>query len=112
MIWSVYSGHGPGGGLEPRASASSAGSIGSVLEDRKAAILSAVVEEYIDTAQPVGSARIAGFEDVEVSAATVRNELANLEEQGYLVQPHTSAGRVPTETVSYTHLTLPTIYSV
>ncbi|MDG2428111.1 MAG: heat-inducible transcriptional repressor HrcA [Acidimicrobiales bacterium] len=67
------------------------------MEDRKAAILSAVVEEYIETALPVGSARIAGSGDVGVSAATVRNELANLEEQGYLVQPHTSAGRVPTE---------------
>ena len=97
MTWPAHSEQGSGGGWEPRASPSSAGSIGSVLEDRKAAILSAVVEEYIDTAQPVGSARIAGFEDVEVSAATVRNELANLEEQGYLVQPHTSAGRVPTE---------------
>ena len=81
----------------PRAAGGPAGSIGAVLEDRKAAILSAVVEEYIDTAQPVGSARIAGSGDVGVSAATVRNELANLEEQGYLVQPHTSAGRVPTE---------------
>ncbi len=68
-----------------------------MLEDRKAAILSAVVEEYIGTAQPVGSARIAGSAAVGVSAATVRNELATLEEQGYLVQPHTSSGRVPTE---------------
>lgn len=74
-----------------------AGSIPGVLEDRKATILSAVVEEYIQTAQPVGSARIAGAEDVGVSSATVRNELVALEEQGYLVQPHTSAGRVPTE---------------
>lgn len=81
----------------PRAAGGLDGSIGPVLEDRKAAILSAVVEEYIDTAQPVGSARIAGSGDVGVSAATVRNELSSLEEQGYLVQPHTSAGRVPTE---------------
>ena len=74
-----------------------ADSICSVLEDRKASILSAVVEEYIKTALPVGSARIAGSHEIDVSSATVRNELANLEEQGYLVQPHTSAGRVPTE---------------
>ena len=72
-------------------------SICSVLEDRKATILSAVVEEYIKTALPVGSARIAGSHEIDVSSATVRNELANLEEQGYLMQPHTSAGRVPTE---------------
>lgn len=85
------------GSIAQWAGATPAGSIGRVMEDRKAAILSAVVEEYIDTALPVGSARIAGSGDVGVSAATVRNELANLEEQGYLVQPHTSAGRVPTE---------------
>ena len=74
-----------------------ADSICSVLEDRKATILSAVVEEYIKTALPVGSARSAGSHEIDVSSATVRNELANLEEQGYLMQPHTSAGRVPTE---------------
>ena len=68
-----------------------------MLEDRKAAILSAVVEEYIHTAQPVGSERVAASHAVEVSSATIRSELANLEDQGYLVQPHTSAGRVPTE---------------
>ena len=67
------------------------------MEDRKATILSAVVEEYIRTAQPVGSARVAASDAVDVSSATIRNELANLEEQGYLEQPHTSAGRVPTE---------------
>ncbi len=68
-----------------------------MLEDRKAAILSAVVEEYIQTAQPVGSARVAAADEVGVSSATVRNELVALEEQGYLAQPHTSAGRIPTE---------------
>ncbi len=67
------------------------------MEDRKAAILSAVVEEYIQTAQPVGSERVAASHAVEVSSATIRSELANLEDQGYLMQPHTSAGRVPTE---------------
>jgi heat-inducible transcriptional repressor len=56
-----------------------------------------VVEEYIDTAQPVGSSRIVHRGRLNVSTATVRNELAVLEREGYLVQPHTSAGRVPTE---------------
>lgn len=68
-----------------------------MLDDRKAAILSAVVQEYIETAQPVGSGRIADAPGVAVSSATVRNEMAALEEQGFLAQPHTSAGRIPTD---------------
>ena len=68
-----------------------------MLDERKAAILSAVVREYIETAQPVGSGRIATAPGVDVSSATVRNEMAALEETGYLVQPHTSAGRIPTD---------------
>jgi heat-inducible transcriptional repressor len=68
-----------------------------MLEDRKAAILKAVVEEYIQTAQPVGSGHIADVPGIGVSPATVRNELVQLEKQGYLHQPHTSAGRVPTD---------------
>ncbi len=68
-----------------------------MLDDRKAAILSAVVQEYIETAQPVGSGRVSNAPGVAVSSATVRNEMAALEEQGYLVQPHTSAGRIPTD---------------
>lgn len=68
-----------------------------MLEERKAAILKAVVEEYISTAQPVGSTSISGAPGIEVSPATVRNEMLQLERQGYLHQPHTSAGRVPTE---------------
>ncbi len=67
-----------------------------MLDDRKAAILHAVVQEYIRTAQPVGSGRISHSPGVEVSSATVRSEMASLEEQDYLTQPHTSAGRVPT----------------
>src|SRR5207237_9281500 len=59
------------------------------------AILRAVVEEYIETAQPVGSGHIAPA--VNVSSATVRNDMAALEHDGYLRQPHTSAGRVPTD---------------
>ncbi|MGI8764662.1 MAG: heat-inducible transcriptional repressor HrcA [Ilumatobacteraceae bacterium] len=68
-----------------------------MLDDRKAAILSAVVREYITTAQPVGSTHIADAPGVGVSPATVRNELAVLEQEGFLAQPHTSAGRIPTD---------------
>jgi len=68
-----------------------------MLDERKAAILSAVVQEYIGTATPVGSGRIASSANVGVSAATIRNEMSALEEQGYLAQPHTSAGRIPTD---------------
>ncbi len=67
------------------------------LDHRKAAILNAVVSEYIETAQPVGSAHITGTPGVEVSSATVRSEMAALERDGYLAQPHTSAGRIPTD---------------
>ena len=67
-----------------------------MLDDRKAAILYTVVQEYIRTAQPVGSGRVARAPGVDASPATVRSEMAALSEQHYLVQPHTSAGRVPT----------------
>jgi heat-inducible transcriptional repressor len=68
-----------------------------MLDERKAAILRAVVEEYIDTAQPVGSGHVSTAPGVDVSSATVRNEMVQLETEGYLSQPHTSAGRIPTE---------------
>jgi heat-inducible transcriptional repressor len=68
-----------------------------MLDERKAAILQAVVQEYIETAQPVGSAHVAKAARVPVSSATVRNEMAILEREGFLAQPHTSAGRIPTE---------------
>lgn len=67
------------------------------LDDRKSAILRAVVQQYIETAQPVGSTTVASRSEVAVSSATVRNEMTVLEREGYLAQPHTSAGRVPTE---------------
>lgn len=69
----------------------------AMLDDRKAAILRAVVTEYIDTAQPVGSAHVARIGALNVSPATVRNEMAQLEREGYLAHPHTSAGRIPTD---------------
>jgi len=68
-----------------------------MLDERKAAILKAVVEEYIETAQPVGSASVLRATSLPVSTATVRNDLALLEREGYLDHPHTSAGRVPTD---------------
>jgi heat-inducible transcriptional repressor len=68
-----------------------------MLDDRKTTILSAVVQEYIATAMPVGSGHIAESPEINVSSATVRNEMAQLEQEGYLVQPHTSAGRIPTD---------------
>jgi heat-inducible transcriptional repressor len=67
------------------------------LDDRKAAILKAVVEAYVETAQPVGSQTIAQAHALAVSSATVRNDMTILEREGYLTQPHTSAGRVPTD---------------
>jgi heat-inducible transcriptional repressor len=68
-----------------------------MLDDRKAAVLRAVVEEYIETAQPVGSAHLRRSAGVTVSSATIRNDMAALEREGYLSHPHTSAGRVPTD---------------
>ncbi len=68
-----------------------------MLDERKAAILKAVVEEYIETAQPVASATVVRATSLPVSSATVRNELAVLERDGFLDHPHTSAGRVPTD---------------
>lgn len=68
-----------------------------MLDDRKSAILRAVVQQYIETAQPVGSTHIVDSTGIGVSSATVRNEMTVLEREGYLAQPHTSAGRVPTE---------------
>ena len=72
-------------------------STSSDLDSRKATILQAVVSEHIDTAQPVGSSSVVDSAELAVSAATVRSEMVALEREGYLAQPHTSAGRVPTD---------------
>jgi heat-inducible transcriptional repressor len=69
----------------------------TTLTPRAAQILAALVAEYIDTAEPVGSARLTQCAGLNVSSATVRSILADLEELGYLQQPHTSAGRIPTD---------------
>jgi heat-inducible transcriptional repressor len=68
-----------------------------MVDERKAAILKAVIEQYTETAEPVGSAAVGRASKLNVSSATIRNEMAALEAEGYLMQPHTSAGRVPTE---------------
>lgn len=65
------------------------------LSDRKKRILKFIIKEYIETAEPVGSRTISKNKDLGVSAATIRNEMSDLEELGLLLQPHTSAGRVP-----------------
>ena len=67
------------------------------LDERKKRILKAVIDEYIETREPVGSRTISKLPDMDYSPATIRNEMADLEELGYLSQPHTSAGRVPSD---------------
>lgn len=67
------------------------------LAERKQKILSAVVENFIKTGEPVGSKTLIDETDLKVSSATVRNDMADLTQKGYLVQPHTSAGRIPTQ---------------
>jgi heat-inducible transcriptional repressor len=67
------------------------------LDERKASILRAIVEEYVETAQPVGSQTVARSSGLGVSSATIRNDMTILEREGFIAQPHTSAGRVPTD---------------
>jgi len=69
----------------------------ALLDERKRLILQAVVEDYINTGEPVGSRTVARKYDLAISAATIRNEMADLEELGFLEQPHTSAGRQPSD---------------
>ncbi|SHJ79129.1 heat-inducible transcriptional repressor HrcA [Paramaledivibacter caminithermalis] len=67
------------------------------LVERKLKILQAIINDFISTAQPIGSRTIAKKYDLGISSATIRNEMSDLEELGYLVQPHTSAGRIPSD---------------
>jgi heat-inducible transcriptional repressor len=69
----------------------------SILDERKKSILRAIVEDYIHSGEPVGSRTISRHYDLGISSATIRNDMSDLEEMGYLVQPHTSAGRIPSE---------------
>ncbi len=68
-----------------------------MLDDRKLAVLRAIVEDFVSTNEPVGSKALVDRHNLDVSSATIRNDMAMLEEQGYIVQPHTSAGRIPTD---------------
>jgi heat-inducible transcriptional repressor len=68
-----------------------------MLEDRRLAVLRAIVEDYVSTREPVGSKAIVERHALGVSSATIRNDMAFLEEEGYIAQPHTSAGRIPTD---------------
>ena len=68
-----------------------------ILDERKKRILESIIKDYVETAEPVGSRAVAKKHDLKISPATVRNEMADLEEMGYLEQPHTSAGRIPSE---------------
>ena len=65
------------------------------LDDRKKRILQAIIEEYIGTALPVSSSTLVDNYGMSLSSATIRNEMANLEQNGYIEKPHTSAGRIP-----------------
>src|SRR5918997_4727956 len=66
-------------------------------EDRRFEVLRAIVTDYVATQEPVGSKTIVDRHQMGVSSATVRNDMAALEEEGYITQPHTSAGRIPTD---------------
>ena len=67
------------------------------LDDRKTIILQAIIRNYLETGEPVGSRTISKYTDLNLSSATIRNEMADLEEMGYIIQPHTSAGRIPSD---------------
>ena len=67
------------------------------LDDRKVTILKAIIKTYLETGEPVGSRTISKYTDLKLSSATIRNEMSDLEEMGYILQPHTSAGRIPSD---------------
>ncbi|MEG1292064.1 MAG: heat-inducible transcriptional repressor HrcA [Lachnospiraceae bacterium] len=67
------------------------------LEERKRKILNAIIRNYLDTGEPVGSRTISKYSDLNLSSATIRNEMSDLEEMGYILQPHTSSGRIPSD---------------
>ena len=67
------------------------------LDGRKFKILQAIIQNYLETGEPVGSRTISKYSDLKLSSATIRNEMSDLEEMGYILQPHTSAGRIPSD---------------
>ncbi|MBQ4530913.1 MAG: heat-inducible transcription repressor HrcA [Lachnospiraceae bacterium] len=70
---------------------------GLELDERKTKILEAIIGNYLETGEPVGSRTISKYTDLNLSSATIRNEMSDLEEMGYIIQPHTSAGRIPSD---------------
>ena len=71
--------------------------VDTFLDDRKMTILKAIIKTYLETGEPVGSRTISKYSDLKLSSATIRNEMSDLEEMGYIIQPHTSAGRIPSD---------------
>ena len=67
------------------------------LNERKQKILEAIIRNYMETGEPVGSRTVSKYTDLNLSSATIRNEMSDLEEMGYILQPHTSAGRIPSD---------------
>ena len=67
------------------------------LDDRKVTILKAIIKTYLETGEPVGSRTISKYSELKLSSANIRNEMSDLEEMGYIIQPHTSAGRIPSD---------------
>ena len=67
------------------------------MDERKQKILQAIIRNYMETGEPVGSRTISKYTDLNLSSATIRNEMSDLEEMGYILQPHTSAGRIPSD---------------
>ena len=67
------------------------------LNERKIQILQAIINDYIETAEPVGSRTIAKKYNLGISSATIRNEMSDLEEMGFILQPHASSGRIPSD---------------
>ncbi|MFR1256753.1 MAG: heat-inducible transcriptional repressor HrcA, partial [Eubacterium sp.] len=67
------------------------------LNERKQKILEAIIQNYMETGEPVGSRTVSKYADMNLSSATIRNEMSDLEEMGYILQPHTSAGRIPSD---------------
>ena len=71
--------------------------VDAFLDDRKITLLKAIIKTYLETGEPVGSRTISKYSDLKLSSATIRNEMSDLEDMGYIVQPHTSAGRIPSD---------------
>ena len=72
-------------------------SVEAELSERKLTILKAIIQNYLETGEPVGSRTLSKYTDLKLSSATIRNEMADLEDLGYIFQPHTSAGRIPSD---------------